>query len=159
MLVGPLEKDEIKDVLKKCQKGKAPGLDGLGYEFYRAAWEVIGNDFFTSLQAVLAAALLPESDKHRATRLIVKVLTIPTVQDLQPVTLLNCSYTILSMVLVARLNLVLPEVITSGQLAIPGRVIMSWRHNLISTINYINQTRGQGGFLASWDQVKAPLST
>ena len=56
---------------------------------------------------------------------------------------------------VARLNLVLPEVITSGQLAIPERVIMSGSHNLISTIDYINQTLGQGGFLASWDQVKA----
>ena len=59
------------------------------------------------------------------------------------------------MVLVARLNRVLPEVITSSQLAIPGRVIMSGGHNLISTLDYINLTRGQGGFLASCDQMKA----
>jgi hypothetical protein len=155
LLVAPLEKDEIEEVLKQCQKGKAPGLDGLSYEFYRTAWAIVGNDFFSSLRTVLAAALLPESDKHGVTRLIVKVLTVPTVQDLRPVTLLNCSYKLLSMVLVARLNLVLPEVITSSQLAIPGRVIMSGGHNLISTIQFINQDKKKGGFLASWDQFKA----
>ena len=155
LLVAPLEKDEIKEVLKKCQGGKSPGLDGLSYELYRAAWEVIRTDFFKAMQAVLAAALLPTSDQHGVSRLIFKVLGVPTVQDLRPVTLLNCSYKLLSMVLVARLNLVLSVVITSSQLAIPGRVIMSGGHNLISTIQFINETGGQGGFLASWDQVKA----
>ena len=155
MLVSPLLKDEIKDVLKQCEKGKSPGLDGLSYEFYRATWEVIGEDFFSALQAVLASALIPESDRHGVTRLIIKVLGVPTVLDLRPVTLLNCSYKLLSMVLVARLGRVLPEVITSGQLATPGRVIMSGGHNLISTIQHINNDKRQGGFVASWDQMKA----
>ena len=155
LLVAPLEKEEIEAVLKQCQTGKSPGLDGLSYEFYRTAWEVIGNDFFSAMRAVLAAALLPESDQHGVTRLIVKVLGVPSVLDLRPVTLLNCSYKLLSMVLVQRLNKVLPEVITSSQLAMPGKVIMSGGHNLISTIDFINQNPRRGGFVASWDQVKA----
>jgi hypothetical protein len=155
MLVSPLQKEELKDVLKECQKGKSPGLDGLSYEFYRATWDVIGEDFFSALKAVLASALLPQSDRHGVTRLIIKVLGVPSVLDLRPVTLLNCSYKLLSMVLVARLGRVLPEVITSGQLATPGRVIMSGGHNLISTIQHINNMKRQGGFVASWDQMKA----
>ena len=96
LLVAPLEMVEIEIVLKQCQRGKSPGLDGLSYELYRVAWEVIGNDFFSALRLVLATALLPESDQHGVTRLIVKVLGTPSVLDLRPVTLLNCSYKLLS---------------------------------------------------------------
>ena len=90
---------------------------------------MISDDFFSALRTVLATALLPESDKHGVTRLIVKVLDLPTVLDLRPVTLLNCFYKLFSMVLVTRLNKVLHEVITSSQLAVPGRVIMSGGHS------------------------------
>ena len=103
----------------------------------------------------LASATLPESDRHGVTRLIVKVDGTPKVTDLRPVTLLNCTYKLLSMVLVQRLNRVLPEVITSSQLAVPGKEIMSGGHNLVSTIQYINHDPRRGGFVASWDQVKA----
>ena len=77
----PLQKEELEDALKQSQKGKWPGLDGLCYEFYKVTWDVIGEDFFSAMKAVLASALLPESDKHGVTRLIVKV---PTVRDLRP---------------------------------------------------------------------------
>ena len=114
----------------------------------------MGNNFFSAIKAVLASALLPELNKLEVTRLIVKVVGVPTVRDLHPVTLLNCSYKLLTMVLVQRLNRVLPEVITSSQLAVPGQDIMSGGHNLISTIQYINHDPRRGGFTASWDQVK-----
>ena len=155
MLVAPLLKEELEDALKQSQRGKSPGLDGLSYELYRTAWDVIGEDYFSAMKAVLASALLPESDRHGVTRLIVKVAGTPTVKDLRPVTLLNCSYKLLSMVMVQRLNMALPEVISSSQLAVPGRDIMSGGHNLISTIQYLNHDPRRGGFVASWDQVKA----
>ena len=34
-LIMPINRDEVKDVLKSCQNGKAPGLDGLTYEFIK----------------------------------------------------------------------------------------------------------------------------
>ena len=132
--MAPLQKEELEDALKQSQNGKSPGLDGLGYEFYSTVWEVVGEDFFSAMKDVLASTLLPESDRHGVTRLIVKVDGTPKVTDLRPVTLLNCTYKLLSMVLVQRLNRVLPEVITSSQLAVPGKEIMSGGHNLVSTI-------------------------
>ena len=90
-LVAPLQKEELADALKQSQRGKSPGLDGLGYEFYRAVWEVVGDDFF-AMKAVLASDLLPESDRHGETRLIVKVDGVPKVTNLRPATLLNCTY-------------------------------------------------------------------
>ena len=103
-LVAPLQKEELKDALKQSQNGKSPGLDGLCYEFYSTVWEVVGDDFFSAMKEVLSSALLPESDRHGVTRLVVKVDGVPKVTDLRPVTLLNCTYKLLSMVLVQRLN-------------------------------------------------------
>ena len=45
--------------------------------------------------------------------------------------------------------------ITSSQLAVPGREIMSGGHNLVSTTQFINHNQRWGGFVALWDQVKA----
>ena len=33
--------EEIDDIIKQCDNNKAPGLDGLSYEFYKATWELI----------------------------------------------------------------------------------------------------------------------
>ena len=52
-LVEDLSCDEVEDVLKSCKSGKAPGLDGLPYEFYRETWSVIGTAFTSVLQSQL----------------------------------------------------------------------------------------------------------
>ena len=53
----------------------------------------------------------------------------------------------------------LPEVIKSRQLAIPGREITEGVHNILSSVAYIEkrniETGNYGGFLASYDNVKA----
>ena len=63
---------------------------------------MVGNFFFSAMKQVVASAMLSESDRHGVTRLIVKVDGTPKVVDLRPVTLLNCTYKLLSMVLVQR---------------------------------------------------------
>ena len=57
-------------------------------------------------------------------------------------TLLNCTYKLLSMILVQRLIRVLQEVITSSQLAVPGKKIMSRGHNLVIISSTSTTTRG-----------------
>ena len=44
-LVRPLAEGG-EDGLQRCQSGKAPGLDGLLYKFFKYSWSVIGSDFF-----------------------------------------------------------------------------------------------------------------
>ena len=154
-LVRPLAKEEVKWALQRCKSGKAPGLDGLPSEYYRKTWDVIGEDFFKVLQCTLTRVRLAESWRHGVTRLMAKVEGVPTVVELRPVTLLLCSYKLLTSVLAFRLRKVLPEVIKSSQLAVPGRQIMSGGFNLISAIEYINDRRGRGGYVVSYDDIKA----
>lgn len=154
-LVRPLEKEEVMEAFKRCKSAKAPGLYGLPYEFYQYTWKVIGTDFFSLLQFTLLRARLAKSWTGGVTRLMAKVEGVPTMIELRPVTLLLCSYKLLTSILTSRLRPVLHEVIRSSQLAVPGRQIMSGGFNLIVAIQDINDRAGRGGFVVSYDDMKA----
>ena len=113
--------EEIDDIIKQCDNNKAPGLDGLSYEFYKATWELIRVIFVMVLQCQLDRIKIVESNTIGATRLSYKVAGIPQVDELRPLTLLNCDYRIVSKFLVRRMKPVLPLVIKSGQLCTVGK--------------------------------------
>ena len=102
-LEGDLSLEELDVVIKECPNNKAPGLDGLSYEFFKTTWSIIRETFLKIIQCQLDRERLIDSDKIGATRLISKVSGIPTVQDLRPITLLNCDYRILAKLLVKRI--------------------------------------------------------
>ena len=99
---------------------KSPGLDGLTYEFFKKTWSIINELFFKVLQCQLDRLRLIDSDKVGATRLLSKVNGIPRVDELRPITLLNCDYRILSKIMVLRLKPTLPHIVRSGQLCTVG---------------------------------------
>ena len=135
-----IEADEIDLVVKGCSSNKAPGLDGLSYEFYKTTWNTIRETFCAVLQCQLDRGSIIETNKIGATRLISKVSGIPKVDELRPVTLLNCDYRILSKLLVQRMKPTLPIVIKSGQLCtVDKKNILFGVSNIISSLVYANQ--------------------
>ena len=132
---------EIEDIVfNECENNKSPGLDGLPYELYKATWEIIGQDFAKVLQVQLERFDLIESDKHGATRLASKVDGVPAVNELRPITLLNCDYKILSKCFVKRLTPMMCEVILSGQLCSNGnKNILFGISNVMYSIDYITR--------------------
>ena len=142
-------------IVNECDNNKSPGLDGLPYEFYKATWDIIGQDFVSVLQVELARFDLIDSDKHGATRLASKVDGVPAVSELRPITLLNCDYKILAKCFVRRLTPVMCEVILSGQLCSNGnKNILFGVSNVISSIDYINMHRVPA-YMATYDMYKA----
>ena len=147
--------EEVEYVIGKCASNKAPGLDGLTYEFYKKTWLIIKNVFVAVLQCQLDRFRIVESNSTGATSLISKVGGVPSVGELRPITLLNCDYKILAKILVKRMRPVLPQVIKSGQLCSVGqRNIFMGVRNILSSILYINQ-KNSGGCLMSLDFFKA----
>ena len=61
--------DEIDDIIKLSENNKAPGLDGLSYEFYKSTWEIIRRTFIMVLQCQLDRLRIVESNTMGATRL------------------------------------------------------------------------------------------
>ena len=114
------EKEEIDEIVRECPNMKSPGLDGLTYEFYRTVWDIIGSCFVEVLQVQLDRLNLIESDKMGATKLASKVDGVPGVDELRPITLLNCDYKLLTKWIVKRLKPLMKKIIKSGQLCTAG---------------------------------------
>ena len=147
--------DELDIVVKECANNKAPGLDGLVYEFYKSVWPVIRKTFTMVLQCQLDRIKIIDSNRLGATRLISKVAGIPSVDELRPITLLNCDYKILAKLLVKRMKPILPTIIRSGQLCTVGKKnILFGVSNILSSILFTNQNN-LGSFLISLDFFKA----
>ena len=87
-LVREMTYDEIKQIVKDCPTGRSRGLDGLPYEFYKATWDVIGENFTEVIKTQLRNFTLIESGKHGVTSLPSKVTGVPLVTELRPLTLL-----------------------------------------------------------------------
>ena len=147
--------DEVDDIIKNCDNNKAPGLDGLSYEFYKSTWEIIRKTFIMVLQCQLDRQRIVDSNTIGATRLSSKVAGIPQVDELRPLTLLNCDYRILSKFFVRRMKPVLPLVIKSGQLCTVGnKNILFGVNNILSSILYVKE-KNLGACLLSLDFFKA----
>ena len=147
--------EELSEVLKNCKSNKSPGLDGLPYEFYKAVWSVIGQDFLLILQCQLDRVRLIDSDKMGATRLASKVSGVPQVDELRPITLLNSDYKLLTKIFVLRMLPILIFVIKSGQLCTVGnKNILFGVNNILSSLLYIKQKK-LGACLISVDFFKA----
>ena len=96
-----------------------------------------------------------DSNKIGATRLAPKVVGIPEVGDLRPITLLNADYKILSKVLVKRMKPALPSVISSSQLCTVGdKNILFGVNNILSSLFYV-KSKKQKACLLSLDFFKA----
>ena len=84
-----MEIDEIEDIIKHCDNNKAPGLDGLCYEFYKSTWQIIRITFLQILQCRLDRERIVDSNTVGETRLSSKVVGTPQVDELRPLTLLK----------------------------------------------------------------------
>ena len=67
-LVDPFTVDEINNALKATKKNKAPGTDGIPFEFYIKFWDVIGVHFLEMMNCVLEKRKLQPSQGRAAIR-------------------------------------------------------------------------------------------
>ena len=154
-LEGPLQRGEVEEALQGLPTGRSPGSDGLPYEFYVAAFPIIGGALVEVLASFLERSCLGRSQREGLTRLLPKVKEIPRVDQLRPITLLQTDYKILTKILVARINPVLPLVLRSGQLcSTGGGGILHGVSNLVSALHYVEQ-RGVPAAVLTFDQWKA----
>ena len=131
----------------------------LSYEFYKASRSVIGEVFVKILQYQLDRFRLIDSDTIGATRLASKVNGVPKVDELRPITLLNCDYKILTMLFVLRMVTILIFVIKSGQLCSVGnKNILFGVHNIMSILLYIKQKK-MGAFMIAWIFLKPMIGS
>ncbi len=116
--------EELSTALQSLEIGKAPGIDGLPVDFYKAFWSVLGEDLLLVLRDSLSRGLLPLSCRRAILTLLPKKGDLQEIKNWRPVALLCTDYKMLSKVLALRLRKVMEHIIHVDQTyCIPHRLI------------------------------------
>ena len=152
---GPLTLAEVAEALRRSNRNKSPGPDGLTVEFYAHFWEKLGLPLVDVFNQGLERGELPDSMKASVTRLIHKKDDKRNLKNWRPISLLNVDYKICSKAVSIRLAGVIGSIVDPDQsCSIPGRSIFANLSLLRDTLAFIERT-GESGILLSLDQEKA----
>ncbi|GBG91438.1 hypothetical protein CBR_g52393 [Chara braunii] len=126
----PLERDitleEVLRAIGELPRLKAPGVDRVPIEMYKAQSHFFGPLLMRAFNDALHAGHLPEGFADAFVVLIYKKGAREDVRNWRPISILNAPYKILAKVLSNRLNEVLPCIINPTQAGfVPGRQIVS----------------------------------
>ena len=86
---GPLTLAEVSEALRRSNRNKSPGADGLTVEFYAQFWEMLGSLLVNVFNQGLAPGELPNSMKASVTCLIHKKDDKRSLKSWRPISLLN----------------------------------------------------------------------
>ena len=154
-LEAELSAQELQEALQSMQSGKAPGIDGLPADFYKALWPVIGDDLLSVLRDSLSNGRLPLSCRRAVLTLLPKKGDLQEIKNWRPVSLLCTDYKLLSKVLATRLRKVMEHVIHVDQTyCVPSRLITD-NVTLIRDVLDLSGSLGCELGLISLDQEKA----
>lgn len=124
MLTKPFSEEEIKEAIFSCYLEGAPGLDGLSFLFYQKFWDIIKKDILALFDDFYKGCLDIYRLNFALVTLIPKVNDACNMKQFRPISLLNCSFKMISELLTNRLWIVAQRLVAANQSAfIKGRYI------------------------------------
>jgi hypothetical protein len=124
-LESPITYDEILMALRAGARHKAPGIDGLGLEFYTENWDTIKLDLKDLLNRMFLHNQVSTQQKHKIVVCLPKSNGDPTPDGYRPITLLTTEYKLLVRIMARRLRPIMEEHLRSSQFcAVPGNTIL-----------------------------------
>ncbi|KAJ3584784.1 hypothetical protein NHX12_015279, partial [Muraenolepis orangiensis] len=154
-LEGPLTIQELQTALQGMQGRRAPGIDGLSVEFYRAYWEILSNYLLDVFNESLASGSMPVSCRRAVITLLPKKGNLQDIKNWRPVSLLCVDYKLLSKALATRLGRAVEQVIHRDQTyCVPGRSMVDNVH-LIRDVLEVSSSLDINTGLISLHQEKA----
>ncbi|KAJ4946631.1 hypothetical protein JOQ06_024294, partial [Pogonophryne albipinna] len=97
------------------QGRRAPGIDGLSVEFYKAYWDVLSHDLLDVFNESLASGPMPMTCRRAVITLLPKKGNLQDIENWRPVSLLCVDYKLLSKALATRLGRAVEQVIHRDQ--------------------------------------------
>lgn len=123
-MVRPIMKEDVKNAIFDIGEEKSAGPDGFTSSFFRAAWDVIGDDIFLAIQDFFRNGNLLREINHTVISLLPKVSTPKGITDYRPISCCNVLYKCISKILANRIKEGLNFIVSGNQSAfVPGRSI------------------------------------
>jgi len=85
LLLTPVIADDIKQVLFSINDDKAPGPDGYTSVFFKKAWNIVGDDFFSAVQDFFASGEILKQLNHSIIALVPKSANTNSAADYRPI--------------------------------------------------------------------------
>ena len=102
--MGDISQGDLADHIADLHRRKAPGLDGIPYEFIRDAEPELVELYQSAVNELLSGAAIPHLQKGGLVSLLVKREPSQFIENLRPITLLTTVYKLFTSVLDSRLK-------------------------------------------------------
>ncbi len=146
---------ELDQSISECNTHTSPGIDGVNFAFLKNFWNLLRTPLKQYADYCFANGTLTQNFKTAAIRLIPKKGDTRNIKNWRPISLLNCSYKIISRVINNRLKTVADKLLGRAQKGFnPARQIHEVLINIIETISTSNSLNIPTAIL-SLDQEKA----
>lgn len=109
--------EDVRKLFFKLNANKTPGPDGLTSGFYKASWDIVGEEVSASIIHFFTNCFLPASTNSTILALVPKFPGASKITDFRPISLLNTLYKVISRLLVVRLKPILVDLIVPNQTA------------------------------------------
>jgi len=151
----PLTLEELEGALRRMNRRKVPGIDGLPAELYLKFWDMLGPVVLEVLSAILRTGAMGGSLATGVISLLFKKGDHTDLGNWRPLTMLCVDYKLLAKVLADRLGRALPHVVHVDQTCgVVGRSVR-WNLQLIrDTIAWV-EDRHLPLMMVGLDQAKA----
>lgn len=123
-MVRPITRDEIKRAVFSIDEDRAPGPDGYSSKFFKASWEVIGEEVTAAISEFFMSGKLLQELNHTLISLIPKKEAPSNVSEFRPIACCNVVYKAITKIISSRIKGSLNQLVSDCQSAfIPGRRI------------------------------------
>jgi hypothetical protein len=156
LLTSPFTADELFVAIRALRPRRAPGPDGIPYEWYQTFADTLVPVLLPLFNSILAGAPPPPSWSRTVISLLPKPdRDLSSLANWRPITLSNCDCKIFSRLLTSRLALVLPDLVARNQAGfVKGRQAADIAMAMRTVLGYAAEHPVDGGLILL-DQEKA----
>ncbi|XP_019236486.1 PREDICTED: uncharacterized protein LOC109216760 [Nicotiana attenuata] len=128
-LIKPYTEKDVKVAMFQIDSNKSPGPDGYGSGFYKAAWDVIGDDITAAILEFFHNGKLLKQVNSTMISLIPKVTVPDNASQFRPISCCNVLYKCISKMICNRLRKAIDHLVVENQAAfVQGRSMI---HNIL----------------------------